>query len=396
MSVATTHPLSKEIFENLANFQGSHCVSIYLPMHKDGKEQNERLSQGFLKQCLREAETKLEKYEMEPPEIKNYLKPAEALLADIELWRNPSDGLAIFLGKDGMNYYRLPLAFEKETYVNNHFFLKPLLPLYESNDDYYLLVLSQDYVKLYGGNKFGLADTYIEDFAPDQLEKAVGFDFKPKMLEFRTGQNVQNKTAFKESNALFHGHGSGKDDVKPELFRFFREIDNTINEKIINKKTPLIVACDKSLFSFYKEANTYLSLLDICVHGDPEFKTVTELHQESQKLIQPYFEKTKEDKILQFNNLNHTPKASFQISEIVPAAVQGKIDALFVRKGADEFGVFDEKEYKLVLDDKKEKDNISLTNLCAVQTFLQGGKVYLMDEEEMPVKGHIMNALFRY
>ena len=39
---------------------------------------------------------------------------------------------------------------------------------------------------------------------------------------------------------------------------------------------------------------------------------------------------------------------------------------------------------------------VSLTNLCAVQTLLQGGKVYLLDEEEMPVKGHIMNALYRY
>lgn len=389
MSVATIHPLTKDIFQNLANIQGPHCVSIYLPMHKDGKEQNERLSQGFLKQCLREVQTKLEKYGMKPAEIKNYLKPAEALLDDIELWRHPSDGLALFLEKDEINYYALPISFEKETYVNNHFYLKPLLPLYEVDDDYYLLVLSQDYVKLYGGNKFGLIDIYIEDFAPDQLEKAVGFDFRQNMLQFRGGQNAQN-------TGTYQGKNPGNDDIKKELFRFFREIDNTINERTTNKKTPLMVACDKSLFSVYKEANTYLTLLDLCVMGDPEFKTVTELHLESQKLIQPYFEKTKENKILKFNDLSHTPKASFQISEIVPAAVQGKIDTLFIQKGADEFGVFNKQKYKLLLYDKKETDNISLTNLCAVQTFLQGGKVYLLNKEEMPVKGRIMNALYRY
>ncbi|MDT8416989.1 MAG: hypothetical protein RQ864_04190 [Lutibacter sp.] len=389
MLVATTHPLSKEIFENLANIQNLHCVSIYLPMYKGGKEQNERLSQGFLKQCLREVETKLEKYEMEPPEIKNYLKPAEALLADIKLWRNPSDGLALFLGKDGLNYYQLPISFEKETYINNHFYLKPLLPLYDSNDDYFLLELSQDYVKLYEANKYGYQDIYIEDFAPAQLEEAVGFDFRQNLLQFRGGQNAQLSESFQ-------GKNPGNDDVKKELITFFRAIDRGINKIISNKKAPLVLACADSLIGFYKEANTYPTLLENYIAGDSEFKNKTKLHQESQKLILPYFEKTKEVKILQFSNLNHTPKTSFQISEIVPAAVQGKIDTLFVQKRADEFGVFDKQAYKLQLHDKKETDNISLTNLCAVQTFLQGGRVYLLNEEEMPVKGRVMNALYRY
>ncbi|HSQ46218.1 MAG TPA: hypothetical protein VLM44_04775, partial [Lutibacter sp.] len=100
MSVAIKHPLPKPIFEKLANTHGLHCVSIYLPMHKDGKEQNLRLAQATLKQCIRKVQTDLERHEMDSQEIKKYLKPIEALIADIELWRNPSNGLAIFLDKN--------------------------------------------------------------------------------------------------------------------------------------------------------------------------------------------------------------------------------------------------------------------------------------------------------
>ncbi|MBE0424011.1 MAG: hypothetical protein IBX66_08740, partial [Lutibacter sp.] len=274
MSVAINHPLPKPIFEKLANTHGLHCVSIYLPMHKKGKEQNERLAQATLKQCIKKVSADLERHEMDPQEIKNYLKPVKALLTDIELWRNPSDGLAVFLDKNGINYYTLPISFEIKTTVSDHFYLMPLLPLYHEDDDYYLLELSQDYVKLYEANKYGYQDIYIEDFAPAQLEEAVGFDFRQNMLQFRGGQNAQLSGAFQ-------GKNPGNDDAKKELFTFFRAIDNGINKVIENKKAPLVIACADPLFGFYKEANTYPTLLENYIAGDSEFKNKTKLHQES-------------------------------------------------------------------------------------------------------------------
>lgn len=389
MPISKQIPLAKNIFENLANTHGLHCVSIYLPMHKDGKEQNEHLAQVNLKYCIKQVNEALEKHQIEADKINDYLKPVEALLADVELWRNPSDGLAIFLDKKGMRHYTFPISFETKTIVSDYFFLLPLLPLYNETEDYYLLELSQDYIKLFEANKFGYKDIHIEDFAPDILEKAVGFDFKPKMLEFRTGQTGQN-------GAKFHGHGAGKDDLKDELFRFFREIDKGINKVISNKKAPLIIACSLPLLSIYKKANTYPNLMENHITGDTEFKNKTELYFQSLKIVKPFLEKTKEEKIQLFNNLYHTPKASSQISEIVPAAVNGKIDSLFIQYGADEFGVFDKKSNQIMFDKKSSLNYNSLTNLSAMNTFLQGGKVFILDKNEMPVQGHIMNALYRY
>ena len=389
MSVAIKHPLPKPIFEKLANTHGLHCVSIYLPMDKDGKEQNARIAQATLKQCIRKVQTDLERHEMDPQEIKNYLKPVKALLTDIELWRNPSDGLAIFLDKNGINYYTLPVSFELKTNVSDHFYLMPLLPLYNEDENYYLLELSQDYIKLYEANKYGYQDIYIEDFAPAQLEEAVGFDFRQNMLQFRGGQNVM-------ASGTFQGKNPGNDDLKKELFTFFRAIDKGINKVIENKKAPLVIACAESLFGLYKEASTYPALLENYIAGDSEFKNKTKLHQESWELVHPYFEKLKEAKLLQYKELYHTPKTSYQISEIVPAAVNGKIDTLFVQNGADEFGIFNQETNRLMFRKETEPNNASLVDLSAVNTFLQGGKVFFLAPEEMLDQGQTMNALLRY
>jgi hypothetical protein len=389
MSVAIKHPLPKSIFEKLVNTHGLHCVSIYLPMFKDGKEQNLRLAQATLKQCIRKVSADLERHEMDPQEIKNYLKPVKELLTDIELWRNPSDGLALFLDKNELNYYTLPISFELKTYVSDHFYLKPLLPLYNEDDDYYLLELSQDYIKLYEANKYGYQDIYIEDFAPAQLEEAVGFDFRQNMLQFRGGQNAQ-------ATGAYQGKNPGKDDVKKELITFFRAIDKGINKVIPNKKAPLVIACTDPLFGLYKEANTYPTLLENYIAGDSEFKNKTKLHQESWELIHPYFENIKEAKLLQYKELYHTPKTSYQISEIVPAAMNGKIDTLFVQDGEDESGVFDKQTNRLMFRKETDLNNASLSDLSAVNTFMQGGKVFFLTPEEMPDTGHPMNALLRY
>jgi hypothetical protein len=389
MSVAIKHPLPKPIFEKLANTHGLHCVSIYLPMDKDGKEQNQRIAQATLKQCIKKAHADLTRHEMDSQEIKKYLKPIEKLIADIELWRNPSDGLAIFLNKDGLNYYTIPISFEMKTNVSDHFYLKPLLALYNEDDDYYLLELSQDYVKLYEANKFGYQDIYIEDFAPNQLEEAVGSDYRQNMLQFRGGQSAQ-------ATETYQGKNPGKDDVKKELFTFFRAIDKGINKVISNKKAPLVIACTDSLIGLYKEASTYPTLLENYIAGDSEFKNKTKLHQESWKLVHPYFEKIKEDKLLQYKELYHTPKTSYQISEIVPAAMNGKIDTLFVQNSKDEFGVFDKETNRLMFRKETDLNNASLSDLSAVNTFMQGGKVFFLTAEEMPDTAHPMNALLRY
>jgi len=390
MNTAKIHPLPKETFESLMEKHALHCVSVYLPMDKKGKEQNLHLAQALLKQCVNQVKNELSEHQMHESEIADYLRPVEQLLEKVELWRNPSDGLAIFLDpEDGMQYFKIPISFEAVTYVSGHFYLKPLLPLYQNDGFYYLLELSQDYVKLYEASRYNFKDLYVEDFAPERLEEAVGFDHKPKMLQFRSGQNVHGAGSF-------HGHGEGKDDNKKELLTFFRAVDKGVKKAIAHKNVPLVLACVDHLVEVYKEASTYPELYQENVGGDPEFKKKTSLHQASWDLIETHFTKTRTEKLHQFKELYHTQKTSYEIDDILQAALNGRVDTLFIADGDDIFGTYEMENNEVTIDDKHELSNTSLTNLAAMETFRQGGKVYSLPSNEMTVKESSMNAVFRY
>ena len=378
-----------DTFKSLMGNRASHAVSIFLPLHKTGKEQNEHLAQSTLKRCIREVHNVLKLYHMNEGEIKDYIAQLKSLLEETEIWRKPSDGLAIFLDKKGLNYFPFPISFKTQTYVSDHFYLKPLLPLYHNDGTYYLLELSQDYVKLYEGSKYGFKDMIIRDFAPDKLEKAVGSDFRSKMLQFRSGQDAHGSGAF-------HGYGEGKDDVKKELITFLRAIDKGINKKITDQRAPLVLACSEPLYSLYNKVNSYKNLYSKNISGDPEFKNKKEMHKLSWKLLEEYFKMGKKSKLDQFNEWYHTSKVSYNPAEIIPAAIHGKIDTLFIAKDTDLFGVYNKETNKVRFDDSRDVHNISLINYAALQTFNQGGKVFEIEQNEMPVKSEPITAIYRY
>lgn len=359
-------------------------------MYKKGKELNEGLGQSNLKSCLKKVHAVLVEYGYDKSSVNDYLKPIRNLIFELSFWRNPSEGLAIFLDKDkGMRCYKLPFPFEIKTYVADHFYLFPLLPLFHNNGIYYLLELSRDYVKLYKGSRNNFRDIPIKKIIPKQLEEVVGFDFEQKMLQYRTGHMMYPAGSF-------HGQGEGKEDEKKELLSFFRKINRGVTKMISDKKAPLILACTDELYPVYKKINSYHKLWDTNLSGDPEFKGTNELHKASWSLIQYYFETKKREKLAKFISKFHTSLTTCQLSEIIPAAVKGKIDTLFVQQKEDVFGTYNSAKGCLILDSCKEIRNISLLNMAAINTFLQGGNVYFLEAEEMPVKNIPMNALLRF
>jgi len=384
------HTFTKKAFEQLASISNQYSVSIYLPMYKKGKELNEGLGQSNLKSCLKKVHAVLVEYGYDKSSVNAYLKPIRNLIFELSFWRNPSEGLAIFLDKDnGMRCYKLPFPFEIKTYVADHFYLFPLLPLFHNNGIYYLLELSRDYVKLYKGSRNNFRDIPIKKIIPKQLEEVVGFDFEQKMLQYRTGHMMYPAGSF-------HGQGEGKEDEKKELLSFFRKINRGVTKMISDKKAPLILACTDELYPVYKKINSYHKLWDTNLSGDPEFKGTNELHKASWSLIQYYFETKKREKLAKFISKFHTSLTTCQLSEIIPAAVKGKIDTLFVQQKEDVFGTYNSAKGCLILDSCKEIRNISLLNMAAINTFLQGGNVYFLEAEEMPVKNIPMNALLRF
>ncbi len=138
--------LTKTELEQLMRKEQQWCVSIYMPTHRTGTDAQQDPIR--LKNLLREAEIQLSAQGIGRREVQNMLEPASMLIQDSNFWQHQSDGLAIFISSSRVRRYRLPLKFEELVVVIDHFHIKPLLPLFTGDGQFYILALSQNEVRL--------------------------------------------------------------------------------------------------------------------------------------------------------------------------------------------------------------------------------------------------------
>lgn len=383
--------INKNDLEILAKEVFPHCISILIPTHKGGREMNKLEDRLLFKNKLNEAKLKLKEFELTDDEVADYLGHAEKLVDDTGFWHKMSHGLAVFIHKNRFEYYSLPIAFDEMIYVSNHFYTSPVLPYLFENSEYYLLALSENEVKLYNCSRFSINEVDTRNIIPHQLEEVVGFDYQEKYSTFRTQQSGGNKNGNRDQR---HGQGEGKDDVKIEYERFFTEVNNGIVKYLQDKKTPLLVASVEFLHGIYKKTNRYKYLYPGYVPGNHDYVNTTVLHQKANEVMADYFHKRMKDKKIVFDE--SVRKTSTSLADIVSGSVNGKVDTLFVSKGKQVFGQYDKSSERVYVHEAKHVNNTCLVNLSATEAFLQGAEVYVIPQEEMPVKEAIMNGIFRF
>ena len=381
--------ITKKDLERLSQFHSSNSISIYIPTHRSGKDVIEKLDPKALKNELKLVKNKLQQNEVNVKDIELFVAPINELLNDSRFWRKQSDGLAIFLGKEVFETYKLPIHFEAFSYVGSSFYLKQLMPMFVGDGTFYLMTLQLEDVKLYKITKESVTELKIEHLIPQRLEESVGYDYEGKGLQFRN-QNVGYRTA------TYHGHAESDHDHKDEISRYFRDINKGLMTLLNDENSPMLIASQDYLFSIYKGVNTYKHLLENNVSYDSEEKDKFMLHEKAWKVMNPIFDKERKVKIEDFEKYDSTNRTSSDIKEVLPAAFHGKIDTLFIENGKDIYGIYDEVKHKVEVRENPEATNVSLLNMAAIKTFLQGGKVYLMDRDDMPNPYSKVNALFRF
>jgi hypothetical protein len=125
--------ISKSEFHRLAETHEQLCVSIYLPVESIGEEMGKQQGPKRLKATLPRLRSGLKEHNIKNAELDQYMDPIEDLMEREESWKNLEGCMAIFLNKQGMEHYTLPVEMELMTYISDHFYLLPIIPLF--NDD---------------------------------------------------------------------------------------------------------------------------------------------------------------------------------------------------------------------------------------------------------------------
>ncbi|HRA67030.1 MAG TPA: hypothetical protein PL187_13470, partial [Caldilinea sp.] len=218
--------LTRAELEQLMRKEQQWCVSIYMPAHRSGPETQQDPIR--LKNLLGEAEKHLSARGVSTRDVQEMLEPANKLLQDYDFWQHQSDGLAIFLSSKGVHHYRLPLDFEQLVVVIDHFHIKPLLPLFTGDGQFYILALSQNEIRLLNCTRDSVSEIGIGQIA-GSLTDALSPDDPQVSLQLHTSGSLGGMSG--DSSVTFHGQGGGSDEsAKNELLRYFHLVADGLTE----------------------------------------------------------------------------------------------------------------------------------------------------------------------
>lgn len=365
--------------------QGPH-VSLFMPTVRAGAE----IQQGPIrfKNLIGELESQLKKQEMRKPEIEALLNPAQARLQDNDFWQHQADGLAFFLAREFAQLFCLAERFEELAVVEHRFHLKPLFPLISGDGAFYLLALSQNQVRLFQCSRYHISEVILGDEVPRSLADALGHDLTEEQLQFHTGGGDV-------SSPMYHAQGAGKDDVKPEIRKFLSLLDEGLKKYLGHTGAPLVLAGVDYLLPIYRAVSGYPEVLEEGITGNPETRGAEALHEQAWQLVAPRFNARRSEAQERFYAMASQGKSSNRLTEVLLAAVDGRIETLFLANGVRQWGTFDAEKRVIDLHDAAHPNNEDLLDLAAVQTYLNRGTVYVVNPGEVP-GGALSAAVLRY
>lgn len=378
----------RQELKKLSENQDAPCISLYIP--PTGPESPQRFIR--LKNALSTAEKKLSLIGVGNETARKVLAPLRDLVEQPLGWHD-RNGLAVFISQSSFHVYRIPLQVPELVLVGERFYLRPLMPLLSGDGRFIILALSQKSVRLYEANQFDIRELDKHD-VPKSLVDAVGYDLRNRSLQFHTGSPKHGKRLKRE--ALYHGQGAGKDDIDGEVTKFLQLVDRGIRKLLSGTNAPLAIAAVEYLCAAFKQVSKYPNILDGGIFGNPQLISLEELHQRAWEMVSPYFRKDQETAAARFHDALSTSLASHALKQIVPAAYNARVDTLFVSKEHQVWGKYDrENELLEVREGNAQPDDEGLLDVAATQCLLNGGTVYAVAPQEMPIPGPIA-AIFRY
>ncbi|OPY67031.1 MAG: hypothetical protein A4E57_02519 [Syntrophorhabdaceae bacterium PtaU1.Bin034] len=365
--------LSKQTLKRLVGEHAVPCVSIFLQTHRIATE--EKLDRTKFGNLLHKSEEQLALMGLRSVDSTGFLRPARELLdpANDLFWQHQDHGLAVFLSPGFFRYFHLSYSPRETAIVSDSFHLKPLLPLFSGNSQFYVLALSVRETRLFHGTPGGMSMVDPASM-PNILAKALESTGLPDDLPFPPGSSDRSRNL---------------------VLKHFQEIRTGIDELLAGEKVPLVLAGTDYLPALYREVNKYPHLLSETVVADPAEVSDDELFKTAWSIAERHFQGVRRLALDRYKSLLGTSSTSRDIKEIVPAAFYGRTDVSFLSDATELWGKFDAADGTVRIEDKPGTGTVDLLDFTAAHTFLHGGTAFVLAPEKVPDRGPVA-AIFRY
>lgn len=373
----------------LSEVQQFPSVSIFMPTHRAGEETKGDLLR--FKNLWKKVEQSLVEKQVRRPDREELLASVSRYTDDSMFWSHQSDGLALFVRPGVVKAFKIPLSVPESAVLSNRFHVKPAMPLFMTNQHYFVLALSLESPRVFEGTVFAI-DEFSQEALPAGMQKSI-----KDLLEQRKELQVRSAGGpGAGQGSVYHGHDP-KDMEKDRVEEYCRLLNGSMRELLNGQRAPLLLVGVEYIQSIYRQVNSYENLLPQGINGSPEYMKADEIETSSKEILSQHWQKDQERILSQYRAAAGTGLASDNISEIVPAALSGRVATCMLEAGSASYGRFDRQSGELTLSkqDSLQENEEDLIDLICIETLRNGGSAYVLPREQMP-SDKILAASFRY
>ncbi len=359
-------------------------VSIIMPTHQKGGAAQQNLIR--FKNLLRSAEDKLLRQGLRLPYARAFLKPVEPLLTDSLFWRQQGNGLAIYLARNRLMYYRLPLAAEETVEVGKRFFIRPLIPLLNRCGLFYILAISQNENRLLQCSSGGCIRINAANIPPRLAEAFLSEGISETSGNIRTRMAENNTAQFESIQSMISSRVTLSQE---QILQQLEQINKGLEVILGSEQSPLVLAGEELLHALYQKVNTYPHLLRQGIEGNPDGISDTALRNLAWPLVNRQFEQEQNAAMAEYRKAAGTGKTADMDGDIMTASLQGRIKFLFIAEAVTP-GFASARKRADVRGDIED-----LVDLAVHNTLKHSGTIYVIKKKDMPGKTALL-ALLRY
>jgi hypothetical protein len=362
----------------LAASEAFPSLSILMPTHQAGPE----TTQGpiRLKNLLKKAGQLLK----ERGKTDSLLQPLSEKLDDESFWQHQGAGLAIYASSDSCQMLRLPFRVDEKVVVEDRYYLKPLVAADAPHGEYFTLALSWDEATLYrvAGKSWEKVKT---SQLPATFAELTREPDPEEQIQFTTHQKGR------ETTAMYHGQGEGEDSIEADRNLYLSRVGAIINSETYNSNLPMVLVGTDEVVGHFQAASQHEPSAK--VSGSPAEFSDEELREEAANAVAPLFDQEREGFAERFGTAASQSEASTDLTEVIQAAMQGRVDSVMVNSSTEVWGNINTE--KQTIEMAEGETGVDLTNAAIVETIRTGGEAYATTGEQMPQNAAVA-AIFRY
>jgi hypothetical protein len=363
------------------------AVSLFMPRYSDSGPQA-RQDPIRLKNLLSQAEDELRALDMELREAEALLQPLRAEIDDAGFWKQGSAGLVAYLAPGFKRIYHVNQKLEEMLVVDTQFAVLPLVCSMADSARYYILDLSESHNRL----------ILVENGAATEIEIAgapANLNESMRLEDREHQQQLHSASSAAVGAASFHGGGSWNDYEKEQIPLYCKQINDALVTMLSEDRAPLLLAAEERIASFYQSANSYPYLIDKPIFGNYQDSTVQALATEAWPLAEPHVIQGAQDKLARMEDVKNTEKGVVDPVQVLDAALNGRIDTLFLNPQAELWGVVDPSTQQVTVHKQRSGKSNDLLELAVRETLRNAGLVLTLEAGKMPAKTPVA-ALLRW